>query len=115
MAKRRKKINGASYIDIHGEYADLTIYSGEYTHYNGNRSIWIQANDDCEGNPNGNPGANIEVSEICIKLLADEFSKEWEVPEYKDELDEISNEINDLLSKYFSQFEYKGWVKKESI
>jgi len=112
----RHKIKGIPSICISCDYGDydFDIHSGSYMSYNGPKIIWIQAGDDCEGNSNGNPAANIELTSSKIKLSTDDgFKRTWDVPVYKFELKNIEKEIDEELEKYFSQYKRQSmFIKK---
>ncbi len=62
----KRKIHKGSLVDIclSCYYGDHEIYPGNYQSYDGKkRIIWTQAGDDCEGNNNSNPAADVEITE----------------------------------------------------
>ena len=111
----RHKVKGKPSISLSCEYGGHDIYSGKYNTSYGKTIIWTQAGDDCEGNQNGNPAVNIDITTKLIKLETDDgFKRTWVVPEYKYELQEIEEEIEEELEKYYSQYiRQPMFIKKE--
>jgi hypothetical protein len=69
---------------------DLSEAPGSYFSGSYGLEMWIQANDDIEGNPNGNPGAGITVSADKVKLVYGDGSNPEEAVGYLRHRDELT-------------------------
>lgn len=98
-------------------YAGINVYSGQY----GNR-IWTQAGDDCEGNSNHNPAADIQINYLDMRVTlidGDGVTYHWSLkPEEgesdQDRYDWAAEQLHLFLEAYYDQFiEQKRFIRKE--
>lgn len=115
----KHKIRGLPEIGVGCDYGGHEIFSGSYRSFVKNKcskiTVWTQAGDDCEGNSNGNPAADITITEKEIVLeSSDGLIKKWKTPEYKADLKEIQEEVDEELEKYYAQFiRQPAFVRKD--